>query len=70
VLIVMPDASAPRPVVGYLVPSEIVADCRKTSHRDWLALSRIQRDNRTWNLWSTNMALERKQLVRNGGSIV
>jgi hypothetical protein len=53
VLIVMPERErTPGPVVGYLVPAEIVANAARLSHKNWLATKpNTSGDNRTWNLW-------------------
>lgn len=53
VLIVMPEI--PRslgPVIAYLVPSAVVAEAARSTHREWLATKpNTNGKNRTWNLW-------------------
>ena len=53
ILIVMP--TTPRshgPVVGFLVPSKIVAEAARSTHREWRAGNpNTKGENRTWNLW-------------------
>ena len=53
ILIVMP--TTPRshgPVAGFLVPSEIVAEAARSTHREWRAGNpNTKGENRTWNLW-------------------
>ena len=53
VLVVMPERQrTPGAVIAYLVPSEIVANAAKSSHREWLASKpNTKGDRRTWNLW-------------------
>jgi hypothetical protein len=53
VLVVMPERRrTPGPVVGYLIPAEIVASAARSTHKDWLASRpNTKGDNRTWNLW-------------------
>jgi len=53
VLIVMPEAPrSPGPVVAYLVPSVVVAEAARETHKQWLANNpNTKGNNRTWNLW-------------------
>jgi hypothetical protein len=52
-LVVMPERPrTPGPVVGYLVPADVVSKAVRESHRLWLATGpNTKGDNRTWNLW-------------------
>jgi len=53
VLIVMPKIPrSPGPVVAYLVPSAVVAEAARKTHKEWLANNpNTKGNNRTWNLW-------------------
>ena len=59
VLIVMPERPrTPGPVVGYLIPTGVVSEAVRSSHRHWLATSpNTKGDNRTWNLWFNTNSL-------------
>jgi hypothetical protein len=52
-LVVMPERQrTPGPVVGYLIPAEVVASAARSTHKEWLATRpNTKGDNRTWNLW-------------------
>ena len=52
-LIVMPEAERTSGnIIAYLVPTEIVADAVRESHRKWLDSNpRTMGENTTWNLW-------------------
>jgi hypothetical protein len=53
VLMVMPERQrTPGPIVGYLIPTAIVADAARSTHKAWLATNpNTKGENRTWNLW-------------------
>ena len=52
-LIVMPEVERTSGnIIAYLVPTEIVADAVRESHRKWLDSNpRTMGENTTWNLW-------------------
>jgi hypothetical protein len=53
VLIAMPERPrTPGPVIGYLVPTDIVCEAVRSGQRHWLATNpNTKGDNRTWALW-------------------
>jgi hypothetical protein len=52
VLIVMPTKERTLgPVDAYLVPTEVVVDAARTTHKQWLRKQASPNGNRTWNLW-------------------
>ena len=53
VLIVMPQRQrTPGPVIGYLIPTDVVAEAAKSAYKEWLATNpNTKGENRTWNLW-------------------
>lgn len=53
VYIVMPELPrTPGPVVGYLVPTNVVVDAARSTHKRWRESNpNTSGNNRTWNLW-------------------
>lgn len=53
ILIVMPEIPrTPGPVMAFFVPSAVVVEAVRSSHRDWLASNPATNgENRTWAIW-------------------
>ena len=76
VLVAMPGRPrTPGPIIGYLVPTDVVCNTVRSSQRHWLATSpNTKGDNRTWALWFNTNTLpeassfhEKWQAYRLGG---